>query len=585
MRAVLALLAGLALGLGAGGSRALGSRALESAPLAISVSGNQFVNQDEQPVRLLGVDEESTEYACYYGYGYSNDELDAAGATAIADWHANAVRIPLNEDCWLGINGLPAGSLTAAGYRAAIENYVEALRDDGIYAILDLHWSADGSAQSDGQREMPDDNSARFWTSVATAFLDDPAVLFDVFNEPEGADGFAVSWSCWRSGGCTVPNVADGTSVTDPPTYEATGMQTLVDAIRATGATQPILIGGLNYANDLRQWLANEPEDPSHQLAASFHNYTGEDCDTETCWDQQIAPVAAHVPVVTGEFDEDDCPAGGGTDPNNFDNSFMDWADANGVSYLAWGWLALPQPQSCSAMYLITDGAGYTPADPNGVALQDHLATLAAAQSGVSSGASTTNTAPTTSMAPTTSTSTSSTSTPTTPLTTPTTSPTTPPTTPTTSPTTTATNTPTTLPATPTTSPTTTATNTLTTPTTETTGSRPTPRTALEIALGSLKLTGNRLSGRASTERAFSGRIAVTVTVLIASGTRQTDRRPVTTRVLRTHVAITHGTCDFAITLPRGARVHELLASYPGGPRFASVRLIRLTDLPVGLAT
>ena len=115
-----------------------------------------------------------------------------------------------------------------------------------------------------------------------------------------------------RDGGCTLPVTVDGTDPgSDPQTYTAVGMQALVDAIRATGASQPILLGGLSYANDLSGWLAHEPTDPDHQLAASFHNYEGEACSTLSCWNDEIAPVAAQVPVVTGEFDENDvCPAG-----------------------------------------------------------------------------------------------------------------------------------------------------------------------------------------------------------------------------------------------------------------------------------
>ena len=55
---------------------------------------------------------------------------------------------------------------------------------------------------------MPDmDHSPAFWTSVATAFKSNPAVVFDLFNEPfdptdprSGDDGNAsdaVTWGCW----------------------------------------------------------------------------------------------------------------------------------------------------------------------------------------------------------------------------------------------------------------------------------------------------------------------------------------------------------------------------------------------------
>ena len=80
------------------------------------------------------------------------------------------MRVPLNEDCWLGINGQPNSSqgadpLTAAGYRQEIENYVADLNAHGLYAILDLHWTAPGNQVALEQQPMPDcDHSPAFWT-------------------------------------------------------------------------------------------------------------------------------------------------------------------------------------------------------------------------------------------------------------------------------------------------------------------------------------------------------------------------------------------------------------------------------------
>jgi endoglucanase len=358
-----------------------GVTAASAAPLSIAVSGNHFIDGAGNTVRLLGVNRQSTEYACFYRYAFANGTIDEADAKAIAAWHATAVRIPLNEDCWLGRNGL-----IAAGYRQAIIDYVAALHAHGLYAILDLHWTAPGETPADGQRSLPDDTSAAFWTSVANTFLGDPAVLFDVFNEPYGTGVFPVSWDCWRDGGCRVPTANDQTTP-DPamPTYIAVGMAAMVSAIRATGATQPIMLGGLSYANDLTGWLAHKPSDPRGQLVASFHNYTGEGkCDAQACWDATIAPVAAQVPVVTGEFGEDDCPAAvgdglRGDNPANFDNTYMAWSDKHGVSYTAWAWIVLDNPTcgGLTSLSLISNYSG-SPVDPNGVALHNHLARLAA---------------------------------------------------------------------------------------------------------------------------------------------------------------------------------------------------------------
>jgi hypothetical protein len=394
----------------------------DGVPLSIRIEGNHFVDGAGQTIRLLGVDHASSEYACVDGYGYNDGHQDDADAAAIAAWHANAVRIPLNEDCWLGANGQPSGTdnsgnaLTEAGYRQAIVAYVDALNAHGLYAILDLHWSAPGSQVALEQQPMPDEQySPAFWQSVASTFKGDPAVVFDVFNEPfdptdprSGADlnpADKVSWNCWETG--TENGPAGGTACNtqaydenDNPTsiYRIAGLQTLVDSIRSAGATQPIMTGGLNFANDLSGWADHAPDDPLNQEAASFHNYPGQACDTVDCWNATVAPVAANVPVVTGEFDEDDYQNPSCTDhtPGTFDSDYMNWADQHGVSYLAWGWELLSSSeinqQGCSAYYLTSDTAG-SPAPPNGTSLHDHLAALySASTTGTTTGTTTTGT-------------------------------------------------------------------------------------------------------------------------------------------------------------------------------------------------
>jgi len=396
----------------------------DSVPLSIKISGNHFVNGAGQTIRLLGVDHASAEYACAQGWGYNDGHMDDADAAAIAAWHANAVRFPLNEDCWLGINGQPNSSqtsdtLTAAGYRQAIVTYVDALNAHGIYAILDLHWSAPGTQVALEQQPMPDsDHSPAFWTSVASTFKSNPAVVFDVFNEPfdptdprSGSDPNAqdaVTWNCWETGTVNGPSGGSACSTVaydeNGPTatrYQIAGLQTLVDSIRSAGATQPIMTGGLNFSNDLSQWATHAPDDPLNQEAASFHNYPGQVCDTVDCWNATVAPVAANVPVVTGEFDEDDYLNSSCADhtPGTFDSDYMDWADQHGVSYLAWGWELLSSSevnsQGCSAYFLTSDTAG-TPAPPNGTSLHDHLAALySASTTGTTTTGTTTTTTPT----------------------------------------------------------------------------------------------------------------------------------------------------------------------------------------------
>lgn len=79
------------------------------------------------------------------------------------------------------------------------------------------------------------------------------------------------------------------------------------------------------------RWLAHVPTDPLDQLAASFHLYNFNSCDTQSCWETGAGAVAAQHPVVTGELGENDCAHG-------FIDTYMPWADDAGISYLGWTW-------------------------------------------------------------------------------------------------------------------------------------------------------------------------------------------------------------------------------------------------------
>ena len=327
---------------------------VSSAPASASVPvvrvvGHELVDASGLPLRLIGVDRSGTEYACVQGWGIFDGPSDATSVTAIRSWHSDAVRVPLNEDCWLGINGI---STTDGGtaYQQAIEKYVTTLNAAGIVAILDLHWNAPGTTKATGQQVMADaDHSVSFWSSVAMAFRSDPSVVFDLYNEPHD-----ISWSCWRNG-CTV---AAG--------WRSAGMQQMLTAVRQAGATQPVMVAGLNWAGDLSGWLANEPTDPLHQLVASAHIYNFSQCNTVSCWNQTVAPVARSVPVVTGEIGENDCAG-------SFINAYMNWADGIGVSYLGWAW----DTANCNSGPSLISSYGGTPT-AYGNAFRSHLAVLAA---------------------------------------------------------------------------------------------------------------------------------------------------------------------------------------------------------------
>ncbi len=332
----------------------------------LHVSGNQLLNASGNPVVLHGVDRSGGEFGCVQNTGIWNGPMDQASITAMKEWGITAVRVPLNEACWSGESYVTA-AYAGTAYQNAVKQYVSLLNDNGIVPILDLHWtdgaytgtaSACANAQATCQKPMPDTaQSVPFWTSVATAFKGNNAVIFDLFNEPYpdvAAASETAGWQCWLNGG-TCPGIG----------YSVAGMQTLVNTVRSTGAANVLMLGGLTWSNDLTQWLAHEPSDPDHNLVASWHSYNFNACSTQSCWTSQVAPVAAAVPVIAGEIGENECS-------DTYITPLMTWLDSEHIGYLAWTWNAW----GCSqGSVLINDYTGNPTAF--GAGYEAHLQALA----------------------------------------------------------------------------------------------------------------------------------------------------------------------------------------------------------------
>jgi endoglucanase len=360
---LLAFAAPVVVGLSAPGATA--APAVPAPAPGLHVSGNRLVTESGATYRLLGVNRSGGEFSCIQGKGMWDGPMDQASVTAMRSWNVRAVRVPLNEECWLGTASVPAGGASGIAYQQAVKDYVTLLVANGITPILELHWtwgrytsfaSACGDEKATCMKPMPNMKyTPAFWTSVASMFKGNNAVVFDLFNEPyhDWASLMldkAGAWRCWRDGGNCF-----GIG------YPVAGFQTLVNAVRATGATNVIQLSGLRYANDMRQWLSYRPTDPTGNLTAAAHVYNFNDCKSVSCYTNELGPVAAVVPLTINEIGENDCGHG-------FVDALMDWADSRGIGYLGWTW----NTWDCkSGPALITDHNGTPTAF--GVGLKNRL--------------------------------------------------------------------------------------------------------------------------------------------------------------------------------------------------------------------
>jgi endoglucanase len=312
----------------------------------VRIVGNRLVDPAGRALQLRGFDLTGAESACIDGDGFFDtpDGRAPAGTTIQAmrrTWPgANTVRLPLNEQCWLGLPAAPA-AFAGPAYRQVIKAFVDELNAAGFVVILDLHRTAPGDGASQQPEQMADrDHSLAFWASVAKTFRTG-ALMFDLFNEPfpYATTNGDQAWQCWKSGGCTLRSVNTGRP------YIAAGMTELIAAVRSTGSRTPVLAAGIYRAESLTGWLAHRPSDPAGQLAASFHaNSYNLYCATIACYQRDLAPIAGQVPLIAGAVGPtlSTAPAASGgcrssaVRSGGWSAATLDWLDAHAAGWAAW---------------------------------------------------------------------------------------------------------------------------------------------------------------------------------------------------------------------------------------------------------
>jgi hypothetical protein len=310
----------------------LASPPLSAAPPALRVAGNLLVDSTGLPARLRGVN-------CA-GMEFSNDGEGRIVRTvreAVKGWHANFIRLPLSQDRWFG--RAPGQEDGGASYRGLVAQIVDLCSGQGAYLLLDLHWSdADVWGQNIGQHDLPDANSVVFWKNLAAIYAGNPAVLFDLYNEPSH-----ITWDQWSHGGpVTETDKKTGARLS----YEAVGLQAILDAIRSTGARNVAVAGGINWSYETGGILQGHSlSDPAGDgvLYANHpypHAFEGIGRETIAQWSARLEALAARYPVIITEFGSMESrwpfPAGSGYNDEKWNREMLAALEEHGWSWSAW---------------------------------------------------------------------------------------------------------------------------------------------------------------------------------------------------------------------------------------------------------
>lgn len=175
------------------------------------VSGNRMLDSHGRQFLMRGTQLTAFHLDTVERDNHAGDDFGAHSATSLSAirlrFNMNTVRLPVNV--------LESGR---PGYFPELAKVVRRANQIDLLVVL---------AASEPGATLPSAKTLEFWSRCAAVFKDDPNVLFDVFSDPTpGVAGDAHSpagWSLWRD-----------------------SMQSLVDAIRAAGARQPIVAMGWN---------------------------------------------------------------------------------------------------------------------------------------------------------------------------------------------------------------------------------------------------------------------------------------------------------------------------------------------------
>ncbi len=296
---------------------------------ALITAGNRILRGDTMNAVLLrGINRSGLEYAEPSSGGFlaAADFSQAEMQEIVLNWRANVVRIPFNQD-W-ALNGRKG--YTAEDYRADLDQVIDWAAALGAYTILDLQWlDADtvygsASGRDNHVAPTPDSGTLTLWADLAARYREEPAVLFDLFNEPhDPVDDDPLPIHVIDEQGNVVASEADFVGPDEWGPWAAR----LVSEVRRIHPNSLILVGGVDWAFDLRHVHLNVPN-----IVYSAHIYPNRGRHT---WRKAFGK-AARIPVFVGEW-------GGGATDLAFGQRLARVLREKACGWSAWSWVDDPK--------------------------------------------------------------------------------------------------------------------------------------------------------------------------------------------------------------------------------------------------
>lgn len=293
----------------------------------LRTSGNRIINSvTGEPVLLRGLNRSGLEYSDPDEQGFlSGASISRAEIYAMTQqWRANIIRLPFNQD-WV-LRGRAGRS--GEEYLQALDQVISWASRFGAYTLLDLQW-LDAERVYGGNRNfvapLPDMQSLELWSTLARRYKDEPALLYDLFNEPHDRlpdDPYPLN----KPDGTTYPAGQMRVTMNEWQPWA----RALTQAIRSENPDALIFIGGTNWAYDLR----GMPIDDLDNVVYSTHIYPNKGED----WDSVFGDLSQSVPVFAGELGGTEAPG-----ELNYVRRLLDYLERKQIGWAAWSWIDQPK--------------------------------------------------------------------------------------------------------------------------------------------------------------------------------------------------------------------------------------------------
>jgi endoglucanase len=267
---------------------ALGAQSAAAGPVkswgALQAQGGKIRSRTGAPVTLRGM---SLFWSQWDSGFYRADTVSFLAR----EWKCSVIRAALGIE--------PDGYLKfPSAQEAKLRTVIDAAIAEGVYVIVDWH---DHKASSH-RAEAVD-----FFTRIAGAYLGVPNLIFEIYNEPLKTE----SWESVKS-------------------YS----EAVIEAIRATGNRNLVLVGSPSWSQDLDKAAASPIQGQRlTNIAYTLHFYAG--THGESLRDKARVALEAGLAVFVSEWGTCDASGNGGFDPQA-SRDWLDFCDEEGLSWCNW---------------------------------------------------------------------------------------------------------------------------------------------------------------------------------------------------------------------------------------------------------